>query len=170
MSKTRPGEGERYWFFGMPAIVRSPEGARPIVIEIVVPPGGHTPLHIHDRLEDSFYVLSGRLIVRSGEETDIAEAGDYVSLPAGVPQTLYALDEPAVLLQTHAREDFLEFIRRAGVPMTPGSTPPDGPLDFERLHEIAGATGQRVVGPPMSDDEAERIAAAYRSGAIGTAT
>jgi quercetin dioxygenase-like cupin family protein len=158
--RTRPGQGEKYWFFGMPAIVRSPEGAMPIVIEIHVPPGGHTPLHVHQDLEDSFYVVSGRLIVRSGDETCIAEAGDYVSLPAGVPQTLYALGENAVLLQTHARADFLDFIRQGGTPMEPGSEPP-AEIDLERMHQIAGATGQTVVGPPMTDDEANAIAAAH---------
>lgn len=164
--RTRPGEGEKYWFFGMPAIVRSPEGALPIIIEITVPPGGHTPLHVHERLEDSFLVLSGRLVVKSGDEEFVAEAGDYVSLPAGVPQLLYALEENAVLLQTHANTDFVDFIRQGGTPLEPGSTPPE--LDLDRMHRLAAATGQRVVGPPMTDEEAAAIA--QRSGAIGMPT
>ena len=160
-SRTGPGEGRAYWFFGSLAVIRSPEGARPIVIEITVPPGETTPLHIHTRLEDSFYLLSGRLAVRSGDTTFVARAGDYVSEPAGVPQTLYALDgKPAVLLQTHAEDDFLNFIQQAGIPVVDRNQPPAGPLDFDKLFEIAAATGQNVIGPPMNLAEAEKIASA----------
>jgi quercetin dioxygenase-like cupin family protein len=160
-SRTGPGEGQAYWFFGSLAVLRSPEGARPIIIEITVPPGETTPLHIHTNLEDSFYLLSGRLAVRSGDKTLVARAGDYVFEPAGVPQTLFALDgKPAVLLQTHAQDDFLNFIRQAGTRATDRSQPPTEPLDFDNLYKIAAATGQTVIGPPMTAAEAEKISAA----------
>src|SRR5579884_2503312 len=79
--KTGPGEGPAYWFFGALAVIRSPEGALPIIIEMTVPPGGHTPLHVHTNLDDSFYLLSGRMAIRSADETLVANAGDYVSQP-----------------------------------------------------------------------------------------
>ena len=157
-TRTAPGEGTAYWFFGTLAVIRSPEGAWPIVIEMAVPPGGHTPLHIHTNLDDSFYLLSGRMAIRSGDETFVAHAGDYVTQPAGVPQTFFALDEkPAVLLQTHANEDFLNFIRQVGEPATNRIQPPDQPLDFDMLYKAAAETGQPVIGPPMTEDEAAAI-------------
>jgi mannose-6-phosphate isomerase-like protein (cupin superfamily) len=157
-TRTGPSEGTAYWFFGALAVIRSPEGALPIVIEMAVPPGGHTPLHVHTRLDDSFYLLSGRMAIRSGDKTFVAQAGDYVSQPAGVPQTFFALDEkPAILLQTHANEDFLNFIRQVGVPATDRTQPPDQPLDFDELYRVAAATGQPVIGPPMTADEAAMI-------------
>ena len=157
-SRTAPGEGPAYWFFGALAVLRSPEGALPIVIEMALPPGGHTPLHVHTNLDASFYLLSGRMAVRSGDETFVARAGDYVSQPAGVPQTFFALDEnPAVLLQTHANEDFLNFIRQVGEPATNHALPPDQPLDFDMLYKVAAETGQPVIGPPMTADEAAMI-------------
>jgi mannose-6-phosphate isomerase-like protein (cupin superfamily) len=160
-TKTATGEGPAYWFFGALAVVRSPEGARPIVIEMTVPPGGHTPLHVHTNLDDSFYLLSGRMAVRSGDETFVANTGDYVSQPAGVPQTFFALDgKPAVLLQTHANDDFLNFIRQVGVPATDRTQPPDQPLNFDELYKVAAATGQPVIGPPMTEAEAAMIASA----------
>ncbi len=156
-----PGEGTAYWFFGALAVIRSPEGALPIIIEMSVPPGGHTPLHVHTNLDDNFYLLSGRMAVRSGDETFVAQAGDYVSQPAGVPQTFFALDEkPAVLLQAHANEDFLNFIRLAGVPATNRTQPPDQPLDFDALFKMAADTGQPVIGPPMTEAEAAMIVSA----------
>jgi mannose-6-phosphate isomerase-like protein (cupin superfamily) len=160
-ARTAPGEGQAYWFFGALAVLRSPEGALPIVIEMSVPPGGHTPLHVHTSLDDSFYLLSSRMAIRSGDETLVAQAGDYVSQPAGVPQTFFALDgKPAVLLQTHANDDFLSFIRRASVPATDRTQPPDQPLDFDMLYKLAADTGQPVIGPPMTEAEAAMIASA----------
>jgi hypothetical protein len=101
------------------------------------------------------------MAIRSGDETFVAQAGDYVIQPAGVPQTFFALDEkPAVLLQTHANEDFLNFIRQVGEPATNRVQPPDQPLDFDMLYRVAGETGQPVIGPPMTEDEAAAIASA----------
>jgi uncharacterized RmlC-like cupin family protein len=160
-ARTGPGEGPAYWFFGALAVIRSPEGALPIVIEMAVPPGGHTPLHVHNRLDDSFYLLSGRMAIRSGDYTFVAQTGDYVSQPAGVPQTFFALDgQPAVLLQTHANDDFLNFIRQVGVPAVDRLHPPDQPLDFDALYKAAADTEQPVIGPPMAEDEAAMIASA----------
>src|SRR5262249_11148782 len=100
----------------------------------------------------------GRVAVRSGDETFVARAGDYVSQPAGVPQTFFVLDEqPAVLLQIHAHDDFLNFIRQAGKLATIHTQPPDQPLNFDALYQIAAATGQPVIGPPMTAEEAARI-------------
>ncbi len=157
-TRTAAGEGPAYWFFGALAVIRSPESARPIVIEMTVPPGGHTPLHVHTTLDDSYFLLSGRLAVRCGDETFVAHAGDYVSQPPGVPHTFFALDEkPAVMLQTHANDDFLRFIHQAGVPATSRIQPPDQPLDFDALYQVAAATGQPVIGPPMTAAEAAMI-------------
>ena len=159
-ARTAAGEGPAYWFFGGLAVIRSPEGALPVVIEMSVPPGGHTPLHVHTRLDDSYYLLSGRIAVRSGDHTFVAHAGDYVAQPAGVPQTFFVLDhQPAVLLQTHTNDDFLNFIREAGLPATNRTHAPDQPLDFEALYKIAAATGQPVIGPPMTEAEAAAIVA-----------
>jgi quercetin dioxygenase-like cupin family protein len=160
-ARTASGEGEAYWFFGGLVAIRSPEGARPVVIETTMAPGGAAPLHVHTTLDDNIYLLSGRLAVRSGDRTFVLRAGDYVSEPAGVPQALTMLDDqPAVLLQIHAGEDFLQFIRQAGTPATDRTRPPDGPLDFEALYRIAAATGQQVIGPPMTAEEVAAIVAA----------
>lgn len=68
-------------------------------------------------------------------------------------------DQPAVMIQTHSEPDFLDFIRAAG---TPGDQPPPdmASLDFAALNEIAGQTGQPVLGPPLTAEEAARILAA----------
>ena len=78
---TADGEGEAYWFYGDSAVLRSPEGALPVIIEHHVGPGAAAPLHVHHDVDDSFYLLRGQLAMRCGEDTFVASAGDYVSLP-----------------------------------------------------------------------------------------
>ena len=168
-TRTAMGEGPAYWFFDALAVVRTADGARPVVIEMTVPPAGHAPLHVHRDLDDSFYLLSGRLAVRCGDDTFVASAGDYVSLPHGVPHTFFVLgDTPAVMMQVHADGSFLDFIRQVGIPAT-GRTPPqpEQPPDFEAMYQAAAATGQPVIGPPMSADEAATVAAAAPAAAAG---
>lgn len=55
--------------------------------------------------------------MRCGDDTFVANTGDYVSLPKGVPHALSNVGaEEAVLLQTHDAGSFLTFIRRVGIP------------------------------------------------------
>jgi len=158
--RTAPGDGEAYWFYGDLAVIRSPEGSIPIVIEHHVSAGGAAPLHVHHDLDDSFYLLSGRLAIRCGEDTFLARTGDYVVLPRGVPHTLRVLgDTEAVMLQTHADPSFLTFIRAVGVPASQ-SRPDFASMDIPAMNAIAGETGQPVLGPPMSAEDATAILAA----------
>jgi mannose-6-phosphate isomerase-like protein (cupin superfamily) len=156
-ARTAPGEGEAYWFYGALTVVRSPDGALPVIIEHHLGTDGGPPLHVHTAVDDSFYLLSGQLAVRCGDQTFAARAGDYVSLPKGVPHTLRVIGpDEAVLLQTHDGPDFLNFIRAVG---TPASDPKPSPasLDFAAMNEVAGQTGQPVIGPPMTAEEATAI-------------
>ena len=100
--------------------------------------------------------------MRCGDDTFGANAGDYVSLPKGVPHALSNVgDEEAVLLQTHDADSFLTFIRRVG---SPGDQPRPDPasLDYAAMNHAAGETGQPVLGPPMSEEEARAIIARSR--------
>jgi len=160
-ARTSPGEGDAYWFFGGRTVVRSPQGALPVVIEMELGPGGHAPLHVHHEIDDSFYLVSGRIAVRCGDDTLVAEPGDYVSQPKGVPHTFFVLDDkPAVILQTHDGESFLNFIKQGGVPAA-GTDLADVPQqDMDWLLQVAATTGQPVLGPPMTAQEAAEIVAA----------
>jgi mannose-6-phosphate isomerase-like protein (cupin superfamily) len=156
-AKTADGQGEAYWFYGDRAVLRSPDGALPIIIEHHVGPGAAAPLHVHHDVDDSFYLLTGQLAIRCGEDTFTANAGDYVSLPKGVPHALSTVsDHEAVLLHTHDADTSLAFIRRVGIP---GDQPKPDPasLDYPAMNDIAGHTGQPVLGPPMSEEEAQAI-------------
>jgi len=164
-TRTSAGEGPAYWFFDALAIVRTPESVRPLIIEMTVPSGGGAPLHMHDDLDDSFYLASGRIAVRCGDDGFAAGPGAYVVLPHGVPHTFLVVgDEPAVMVQVHGDDSFLRFIKAVGVPATSRTRPDDlPPHDFDAMYKIAAETGQPVIGPPMSPEEAAIITGASQS-------
>ena len=159
---TAAGTGEAYWFFDSLMVIRADQPGQPVIIEAAVAPGGGAPLHVHADLDDSFYLVSGRLAMRCGEQAFAVNPGDYVALPHGVPHTFRVVgDEPAVMLQVQADDSFLRFIREVGR-LAPSRTLPPGLVlatDMDAAIQIAARTGQPVIGPPMSDEEAAVVAA-----------
>ncbi len=159
---TTAGTGEAYWFFDSLMVIRADQPDQPVIIEATVAPGGGAPLHVHADLDDSFYLVAGRLAMRCGEQAFAVSPGDYVALPHGVPHTFRVVgDEPAVMLQVHADDSFLRFVRTVGRPALSRTLPPDGlpASDMDAAFEAAARTGQPVIGPPMSDEEAALITA-----------
>ena len=91
--KTGAGEGQAYWFFGGRTVIRSPEGARPVIIEMELGPGGHAPLHVHHNIDDSFYLLSGQIadgdtVTVDRDEDQSADGLTLTSQRPAVPATV----------------------------------------------------------------------------------
>jgi uncharacterized RmlC-like cupin family protein len=69
----------------------------------IIPPGGTAEPHFHANYETAIYLLKGRVETRYGrglKQTTIAEAGDFIFVPPGVPHQPRNLsaDEPAYAL------------------------------------------------------------------------
>lgn len=90
-------------------------------------PGFDTGLHVHERLEETWYVLEGELEFQAGEETFCATAGATVFVPPHVPH--------AFANRTDAPTKFLLI-----------TSPPGHDRYFDELAEILAADG-----PPDSD-------------------
>ena len=96
------------------------------LIEFTAAPGFDTGAHIHERLEESFYVLEGELEFQAGEKTFRAAPGACVFVPPQVPHAFANRTEtPAKLLivmspPTHDRyfDELATILSAAG--------PPDG--------------------------------------------
>ena len=74
-------------------------GAAQMGFNLVEIPSGKqtTPFHWHQREEEHFYVLSGRLVMRIGDDRHVMGPGDYVCFPAGTGighAMLNPFDEP----------------------------------------------------------------------------
>jgi hypothetical protein len=152
--------GTAYWFLDTLAVVHS--AMPPLVIEVTVPPGGSPPLHVHDDLDDSSYLLDGRLAVRCGERSFRCDPGAYLPQPRGVPHTFRVLgSRPARMLLIHGDDSFLRLVHSLGIP-APSRTLPSGmaPVALQTLERAFAEVGVSVVGPSMTAQEADTIAAA----------
>jgi len=61
-----------------------PRGGRLGVNQVRVPPGRTAvPFHMHQREDEAYFILSGRGVLRYGDDLHPLKAGDCVSCPAG---------------------------------------------------------------------------------------
>jgi len=49
-------------------------------------------LHVHESMEEFYFVLSGKASIRCGDETADVGAGDAIYLPANVPHSIQNTD------------------------------------------------------------------------------
>ena len=85
-----PGEGEARWFLGALVLIKAPGEAtdgRVGVLEARAPRGHGSPLHVHHREDEWFFVMEGELTFWVGGETTVAPAGTFVFGPRGIPHT-----------------------------------------------------------------------------------
>ena len=54
------------------------------LIEMFLPPGSGPPPHLHEREEESFYVLEGTILFQVGNDSLTAGAGAFVKAPRGI--------------------------------------------------------------------------------------
>ncbi len=148
----------RWLFLGVLIDVLTGPGAPVTVAEGILPEGASPPAHVHADLDDSFYILDGRMIIRCGDGVWQAGPGSWVQFPAGVPHTFRVLGGPARVLMVHADDSFLAAVRDIGLPVT-GTDVPEAPqgLAIEELDRAFAAHGITNVGPPLEQAEAERL-------------
>ncbi|NML07673.1 cupin domain-containing protein [Sphingomonas sp. G-3-2-10] len=125
----------------------SPSSAEKIAqIKLVEHPGYRTPLHVHERTDESFYVLAGSLTFHADGRTITLGPGDYVFIPRGTPHAqgnLTASD--TVLLTTLVPGDFAAFFRaRAELVRT---APPEHPDYGARMRALGKDHDIKLLGP-----------------------
>jgi hypothetical protein len=147
---------ESWMFLGVRMEILTGVGAPVAVAEGLLPQGASPPLHVHADLDDSFYLLDGRMVVRCGDEVSIATTGSWVQFPRGIAHTFRVIDGPARALMVHADDSFIHAITIIGRPASDDDIPTStgGPTIGE-LDEALAAHRITNVGPPMEHDEAE---------------
>jgi quercetin dioxygenase-like cupin family protein len=107
----------------------------------IVHPGSHAPLHVHSREDETFFLLSGEIEARIGDEYHTLLAGDSVFLPRGVPHRLANVSsapaEFVMLIHPPALENFFMEIDRITS---------DGPTSPEIMQEAAARYGVTIIG------------------------
>ncbi len=124
-----PGEGRSVSLRGTEVSfkVESDHALGASCVEFTAAPGFDTGLHVHERLEETFYVLEGEFEFRAGEKTLRATSGACMFVPPGT---------------SHA------FANRSTAPskLLLIMSPPSHDRYFDELAEILATDG-----PPDSD-------------------
>jgi quercetin dioxygenase-like cupin family protein len=147
------GAGEALWAFGFLATLKASSettDGRVAVIEHLGPRGAGSPLHVHRREDEWFYVLDGELTFWVGGEVVDAPAGSFVYGPRDVPHTFIVASEQARFLVVTEPAGFDAFFRAASEPAARLEIPPPPtePPDVAGLTALAATYGIEILGPP----------------------
>jgi mannose-6-phosphate isomerase-like protein (cupin superfamily) len=138
----------QYWFFGMLAEIKASAaetGGMYTLVEITAPPGVETPLHVHYRDDEGFYVLEGSVTIQVGEETVELGPGQHAYGPRDVPHRFTVGADGAHMLWVLTPGGFDEFIADVSVPAETPTTPPATVVPPENAAEIVLRHGMELL-------------------------
>ncbi len=147
------GEGQALWAFGTLATVKASSATtdgRVAVIEHLAPEGAGSPLHVHHREDEWFYVTEGALTLWVGGEVIEAPAGSFVYGPRDIAHTFVVGSPQARFLLVTEPAGFESFMRAMGQPAEAMTIPPPAapPSDLAPLVAAAAEHGIEILGPP----------------------
>jgi hypothetical protein len=112
---------------------------------------GHaSPVHVHDRDDETFFVLDGELRVLVGEEEHAAGPGTVAVLPRRLRHAYVVTSATARFLTLHTPSGFEQFAAEVGQPAQALTLPPGpaGPPDLAALTRAAARHGITILAPP----------------------
>ena len=119
---------------------------------VTQPPGAASPLHVHTREAEVWYLLEGAMTYRAGEQLVHMVAGDFIYLPRNVahafrtdganPTRSFVLSVPGPLLDLY--DEVGRPATERGLP--DGGTPAE---DVALWIELTSSYGIQIVGPPI---------------------
>lgn len=151
--------GDLHWFDGFLMDVRLPATETDGTISVCEqhhPLGYGTPVHVHEREDQTLYVLAGSITAwldPNGDHGDSTErtltSGDAIFLPRGVAHAFRVDAEGTRLLEINTPGGFENFHIEAGEPATERRLPDPQPPDIEKLVRVGADYGCQVTGPPV---------------------
>jgi mannose-6-phosphate isomerase-like protein (cupin superfamily) len=150
------GSGTATWALGSlyEKLVSAGETGGQLGVSIVTqPPGMASPLHVHTREAEAWFILGGTMTyVADGKLFDLV-AGDFIYLPRGVPHGFRTTGStPVRFLALAVPGQLLDLYDEVGSPAAQRRIPDGGapPGDIARWAELAPQYGLRIVGPPLA--------------------
>lgn len=143
-------DGERRWFLGgglhtWKALSEETDHSM-LVFEDELEGGKVTPMHLHAEVDEALYVIEGEIILNVEGTEHVVGAGGFTFAPRGCAHAFRVTSERARLLCIQTPGSGQAFYRGASEPVTDAAT---GPLDFDRLRDVAVQTGATtILGPP----------------------
>ena len=128
--------------------------------------GAASPVHVHDREDETLYVLSGSAVAWVGRDRWELTAGDTVFMPRGVAHTYLITSDVCEMVTACTPGGIEEFFRSAGWDLS-RPRPADWEVDLAGLTPLGEQLGQHVLGPPLTDPTASMPAHAAGVGDDG---
>jgi quercetin dioxygenase-like cupin family protein len=124
-------------------------GGRLSVVEFTAPPGDMPPLHRHEREDELFYVLEGRITIHQPGRHQEAEAGSAVFAERGIAHAYQVSDDgPARFLVIATPAGFEDFVAEIARPAEELRLPDPSQPDPEKMAAISARYGIQLLGPP----------------------
>jgi len=147
---TPAGHGEaRWWFGGLAEITATAQdtGGRLAIIEVTEPPGAESPLHVHHREDEGFWILEGEVSLQVGDDTIEASAGDFAWGPRDIPHRYVVGPNGCRMLFICTPAGFEDLVREMSVPAETRTLPPasDEEPDMEMVAAVAQKHGCELL-------------------------
>lgn len=138
-----PGDQVRFILTG------AQTGGAFFLAEVLIPPAGGPPPHVHEREDETFYLLEGTITVQAGDQTLHASQGDCVHLPRQIVHSFRNTgNETARMLVTATPAGIEKYFEEAFYPAVAGQQPPPiSPELFARLMAASAKYGQTILAP-----------------------
>jgi len=139
-----PGGGDTFNVIGGDQITikvggEDTEGAF-TAIETITPPQAGPPPHVHEREDETFYILDGEFEFRIGGSITRAKSGSFLMAPRRIPHRFQNVgDTPGKLLVVCQPAGFEKFVEEFA------TLPPDQPPDMEKMVAIGQKFGIEFV-------------------------
>jgi mannose-6-phosphate isomerase-like protein (cupin superfamily) len=119
---------------------------------VTQPPGSASPLHVHTREAEAWFLLEGAMTYVAGGQLFHLAAGDFIYLPRDVPHAFRVPGtSPARFLGLALPGGLMDLYDQVGVPADERRLPDRGVSaeDVARWNELGPRYGLRIVGPPI---------------------
>ena len=147
---TRPQShtGRQYWFFGMLAEIKASAadtGGQYTLVEITAPAGLQTPLHVHYREDEGFYVLEGSVTIEVGDATVELGPGQHAFGPRDIPHRFTVGPDGAHMIWVLTPSGFEDFVDEVSVAAEASTVPPADVLPPDNAAEIVLKHGMELL-------------------------
>lgn len=161
MSEVKPflaerGEGRAIWHMGALMVFKATSeqtGGGYWLAEQTSRLGYASPLHVHSREDETFYVLDGELSVEIGGIDHRLGPGASVFAPRDTPHSYKVLSAEARWLVLGTPGGFDGWFFATGKPADRPEVPDFDPADFPDFGDVIAsveAFGGKVLGPPRA--------------------
>jgi quercetin dioxygenase-like cupin family protein len=151
---TRADEGDPFWYDGgLMTMKARPDqtGGSISVVDVQVPQGKATPLHMHPDSEETIFVLDGEIALHVDGTNHEFTSGATWTILRGTPHAFAVRAREARLLVIFTPGGGEEFFIEAGEPAERRELPMPAEPDFAKYQAAAAKTGLVLLGPPPFD-------------------